>query len=62
MYWLLLWEEFVDSPVEGPQDVGSFTIILQKEGVTTDFPITGRVSVLEDLKRELEEDSMTRIH
>jgi|GEM_PF-4582840 len=45
-----------------PRDVGTFTIVVQKGGTAREFPVYGKVSVLEELKNELEEERLTKLH
>ena len=47
---------------EEKENLGSFTIVVEKEGRARDFPVTGKVSVLRGLKAELEEERLTRLH
>jgi TP901 family phage tail tape measure protein len=56
--------EVAPSPSSGsePESIGSFTIVVSKEGGKKEFPITGKTSVLKDLKKELEEERLTRLH
>ena len=44
------------------ENIGSFTIIVEKGGTSKEFPITGKISVLKSLREELEEDRLTRLH
>jgi len=53
-------EEMI-SEKEIPQ-VGSFTIRVEKEGVSKVYPIQGEISVLQELKKDLEEQKLVRLH
>ena len=44
------------------ESMGSFTIVVSKEGKEKEFPIMGKASVLSDLRKELEQDRLTRLH
>jgi hypothetical protein len=52
-----------DSPTEAPanKDMGKFTIVVQKDGKTKEFPIYGKAGVLKSLRKELEEERLTRV-
>jgi len=56
-------EDFIkEESSEREEKIGSFTIIVQKDGVTKEFPVQGRISVLRKLQDELEEERMTKLH
>jgi hypothetical protein len=55
-------EPIATSSASDYEKVGSFTIVVEKEGRSREFPIMGKVSVLKSLKSELEEDRLTRLH
>lgn len=52
----------IDQSEPSQQSVGTFTIVVEKEGVSKSFPVTGKISVLQSLRDELEEDRLTRLH
>ena len=44
------------------ENLGSFTIVVQKGDTTKEFPVIGDVSVLQQLQHELEEDQMVKLN
>ncbi len=55
-------EEIISSEGEATSEIGRFTIVVQKEGVSREYPIYGLPSVLNELKEELETERLTKLH
>lgn len=55
-------EEILSSEGEATSEIGRFTIVVQKEDGSKEYPIYGSPSVLRELKEELETERLTKLH